>query len=327
LRINVQLIRVRDDFPLWSGRYDREMTDVFAIQDEISRGIVNSLRLKLGSGQRRYETSAEAYDLYLRARALEIQSGLPGWNQSIGPFEEVIAKDPAFAPGYAARAAAHAARSGQSEIGQFPVDRGEEMSKMRATAEKAIRLDPLLAEAHDALGLVYGRDAKWEQSEKSFRRAMELDPNRAESHCHFVMFFLLPLGRVKEALKQVRIAEKIDPLSPNVQAKVAWVLLAAGKYEEAASHCQKLSADFPSKGVCVARVRLGQGDSTKPSRSSPKSVIGPMLTVILAMPTGGPAAARRRRKWRRTLHHARGYKLSPLPAWATRTALSRPRNG
>jgi TolB-like protein len=74
LRINAQLVRVRDDFPLWSGKYDGELTDVFAIQDEISRGIVNELRLKLGHGRRRYETSAEAYDLYLHARALQISA-------------------------------------------------------------------------------------------------------------------------------------------------------------------------------------------------------------------------------------------------------------
>jgi adenylate cyclase len=78
LRITAQLIRVRDDFPLWSGRYDRELTDIFAIQDEISRGIVNSLRLKLGRGRRRYETSAEAYDLYLRSRALQTRLGPSG---------------------------------------------------------------------------------------------------------------------------------------------------------------------------------------------------------------------------------------------------------
>src|SRR5215472_14639606 len=72
LRITAQLVRVRDDFPMWSGRYDHELTDVFAIQDEISRGIVNSLRIKLGGGRRRYETSVEAYDLYLRARSLEM---------------------------------------------------------------------------------------------------------------------------------------------------------------------------------------------------------------------------------------------------------------
>src|SRR5215471_8927316 len=69
LRIDVQLVWVHDDFPLWSGKFDRELTDVFAIQDEISVGVVNNLRLKLGGGRRRYETSVEAYDLYLRARA------------------------------------------------------------------------------------------------------------------------------------------------------------------------------------------------------------------------------------------------------------------
>src|SRR4051794_11960131 len=73
LRIDVQLVRVRDDSSVWSGRFDRELTDVFAIQDEISVGIVNNLRLKLGRGKRRYETSVEAYDLYLRARALPDQ--------------------------------------------------------------------------------------------------------------------------------------------------------------------------------------------------------------------------------------------------------------
>jgi len=83
LRINAQLVRASDDFPLWSGRYDRELTDVFAIQDEISRGIVNSLRLKLGRGRRRYESSVEAYDLYLRARSLATGQGPKGEARSI----------------------------------------------------------------------------------------------------------------------------------------------------------------------------------------------------------------------------------------------------
>src|SRR5262249_50726321 len=69
LRINAHLIRVRDDYPLWSGTINRELTDILVAQEDVSRGIVNSLRLKLGGGRRRYETSVEAYDLYLRARA------------------------------------------------------------------------------------------------------------------------------------------------------------------------------------------------------------------------------------------------------------------
>jgi TolB-like protein/Flp pilus assembly protein TadD len=254
LRINAQLVRVRDDFPLWSGRFDRELTDVLAIQDEISRGIVNSLRLKLGRGRRRYETSAEAYDLYLRARALEIFGGLRAWDQSIGPFEEVIAKDPSFAPAYAGLAAAHAARSGQTQF-----DLADEMTKMRAAAEKSIQLDPLLPEGHDALGMVYSRDAQWEKSEKSFRRAIELDPSRSTSYYHFVMFHLMVLGRTEEALHQLQVAAKADPLSPRIQQAFAFVLRAAGRYDEAAQHCQKLPVDYPYKSQCLGQALLGQG--------------------------------------------------------------------
>ena len=87
LRIDVQLVRVHDDFPLWSGRFDRELTDVFAIQDEISVGIVNNLRLKLGRGRRRYETSIEAYDLYLRARALTDQRNRDTAREAAGIYQ------------------------------------------------------------------------------------------------------------------------------------------------------------------------------------------------------------------------------------------------
>src|SRR5262249_18703694 len=145
VRITAQLIRVSDDVSLWSGRFDRELTDIFAIQDEISLGIVNSLRLKLGGGRRRYETSAEAYDLYLQARALGIQS-LAGEERSVAPFEAAIAKDPSFAPAYAGLASAHVARSGD---GGFDV--ADEMAKMQTAAERAIQLDPLLGEARGAM--------------------------------------------------------------------------------------------------------------------------------------------------------------------------------
>jgi adenylate cyclase len=249
LRINTQLVRVRDDFPLWSGKFDRELTDVFVIQDEISRGIVNNLRLKLGRGRRRYETSTEAYDLYLRARALE--------NQQVGPsariiaFEKVIAKDRSFAPAYAGLAANHATRSRR-----FPADIADEVAKMRAAAEKAIQLDPLLAEAHDALGIAYAHDGQWEQSERSFRRAIELDPGRSMSHANFARFLLAILGRIDEALEQLRVAEKNDPLSSEAHLWQSVLLISAGRYDEAAGHCEKLP---PDESWFLGRARLWQG--------------------------------------------------------------------
>ena len=256
VRINVQLIRARDDFPLWTGRYDREFTEVLAIQDEISRGIVNSLRLKLGRGSRRYETSAEAYDLYLRARAMWTEQGSLGNPRMIGLFEEAIAKDPSFAPAYAGLSAVYAHHSGLMDV-----DHADEMSKMRAAAEKAIQLDPLLPEAHDALGIAHARDAQWQQSEKSFRRAIELDPNSSRSHTDFALYLLLVLNRIEEAVQQLRVAEKADPLSSSVQYFLADMLVSAGQYDDAAGHCQKLPADYPDrfKVECLSRVRLGQG--------------------------------------------------------------------
>jgi TolB-like protein len=254
LRINAQLVRVSDDFPLWSERYDREVADIFTIQDEISRGIVNSLRLKLGRGRRRYETSPEAYDLYLRARAPWVRNGWSMLNYTVGAFEAVIAKDPAFAPAYADLAAAHGVRSGQ-----FQFDIADELPKMRAAAQKAIQLDPLLAEAHDALAIACSRDAQWEQSEKSFRRAIELDPNSGMYYGHYAMYLLLPLGRVEEALKQLRVAEKADPLSYEVQFDMMYVLIAARRYNEASMHCEKLPADAPDKTWCLGRLGVDQG--------------------------------------------------------------------
>lgn len=259
LRVLAQLVRARDDYPLWSGRYERDAADVFAVQEEISRGIVNSLRLKLGHGRRRYETSVEAYELYLRARALEIEQGVRGVNQSVGPLEQVIAKDPSFAPGYASLSAVYAARTSQEVIHHPPLDRAGELSKMRIAAARALELDPLLAEAHDALGMVQARDAQWELAEKSFRRALELDSNNSRARKHFAGDLLLPLGRIAEAMEQLRLAEKADPLAADVQSEFAFVLIAAGRFEEAAARCERLPPKGPRRRAWLALAMVGQG--------------------------------------------------------------------
>src|SRR5215510_3599310 len=254
LRINVQLVRARDDFPMWSGRYDRELKDVFAIQDEISRGVVNNLRRKLGQGRRRYETSTEAYVLYLRARALQI-SGAGNPAPRIPFFEQAIAKDPSFAPAYAGLAVAHLTLSGQAGS-----DALTEVAEMRGAAEKAIQLDPLSAESYDALGAAYAREAQWDQAEKSFRRSMELQPGRLQSHGYFAILYLLPLGRVDEAIRQLQIAEKSEPT-------FAWflgdVLADVGRNEEAAVVCNKLPPHYPLTNQCIPGLMARQGKAAE----------------------------------------------------------------
>jgi serine/threonine-protein kinase len=249
LRVNVQLIRVRDDFAIWSGQFDKELNDVFAIQNDIAVGIVNNLRLKVGRGRRRYETSVEAYDLYLHARAQPQRSRLDA-QAIVGLYQQVVAKDASFAPAYAGLAAAYAAISFQG----FRDHADDEFIQMRTAAEKAIALDPLLSEAHQALGMIYARDGQWARSEKSFRRAIEIDPANSLAYGDLTMNLLLPLGRMEEGVHQMRIAEKTDPLSPTVQHTLGSALLSTGRYGEAADHC--LKAPEPR---CLGRARLAQG--------------------------------------------------------------------
>ena len=256
LRINAQLVRVRDDVPVWSGKFDRELTDVFAIQDEISRGIVNSLRLKLGHGRRRYETSVEAYDLYLQARALQNRRPIV---EVIDLFEKAIGKDSSFAPAYAGLAAFYAVRS--SDNGP-PDALDETLTKMRAAAEKAIQLDPLLAEAHSALGIAYARDGQWDLAERSLRRAIEIAPNVASTHSAYVNSVLFPLGRIEEAVQELRISVRNNPLSPQAHDLLADALLSAGRYDEAARECEMLPAGYRGRSLCLARTWQLQGRAT-----------------------------------------------------------------
>ena len=255
LRVNAQLVRVRDDVPLWSGKYDRELTDILLIQEEISRGIVNSLRLNLGGGRRRYETSAEAYDLYLHARALETRR-FAGSDQVIDLFEKAVSKDASLAPAYAGLADAYAWRS---HAGANDPNHADELAKMRAAAEKAIQLDPLLAEAHSALGIAYARNGQWDLAERSFRRAFEIGPNLSFAHASFAWFFLWPLGRIAEAVRELRAAERNDPLSPTAHYDLADVLLSSGRYDEAAHQCEKIPAEVPWRSECLGRAWLAQG--------------------------------------------------------------------
>lgn len=230
LRINAQLVRVADDRPLWSQRFDRQLKDVFAIQDEISRAIVNELRLTLGRGQRRYNTNLPAYDAYLKARALVRNHGPAEARIAAGLFNQVIAKDPGFAPAYAGLADAWAAMSINRADGAVPPD--EAFAVMKPAAQRALQLDPLLAEAHAAMGVVLSRDWKWAEAEAAFRRAIGLNGNLSPIHLNFVRSTLWPQGKVEESVRHLRAALRGDPLSVDLQAMLAYVLISAKQYQE-----------------------------------------------------------------------------------------------
>ena len=243
LRVTAHLVRVADDTAVWSDRFDGEMKDIFTIQDEISRSIVNELRLKLGRGQRRYNTNLETYELYLKACALvDPHRGGDAIDQAGQLFEQVIARDATFAPAYAGLADVWATKS-INYIG----DRADDAyARMRPSAEKALQLDPLLAEAHAAMGVVLARDWEWSSAEAAFRRALELNRNHPSIYTSFAISTLFSQGKVEEAIRQLNTALGVDPLSRAVRGMLAWVQVSAGRYDDAIANCRRVLAENPA---------------------------------------------------------------------------------
>ena len=287
LRVNAQLIQVAGDVPLWSERFDREVKDVFAIQDEISRAIVNKLRLTLGRGQRRYDTNLEAYELYLKARALVDRRGVVNAQTAAKLFGQVIAKDSAFAPAHAGLANAYAFMS--TPNGGIPFETAYPI--MRPAAVKALQLDPLLAEAHAAMGWVYLYERDWANAEKAFQRAIELTPSLTQTYTSYSISTLEPLGKHDDALRLLQTASRHDPLSLNVQREIGRVQFSAGRYQEAIETFRRVYAidsDFPFVRPYLARALMMAG---RLSEVSPLENTDRMERALVYVRTGQRAEA------------------------------------
>jgi TolB-like protein/DNA-binding winged helix-turn-helix (wHTH) protein len=262
LRVNAQLVRIADDVPLWSGRFDREMKDVFEIQDEISRSIVNALRLKLGRGQRRYNTNVDIYELFLKARTLRARRAADA-RRAIELFEQIVHKDPAFAPAHAGLASAYSELAYMfPSPGGFAIPHEQAVAFMRPAALKAIELDPLLADAHVAVAHLHTLDREWTKAEASFRRALELNPRLTATYSDLVLTTLLPQGKLAEAIRHLEDALRFDPVSPDVRRVLALVQIDAGLYDRAIHNCERVltvDPEFPFAGFWRARAMFHKG--------------------------------------------------------------------
>jgi tetratricopeptide (TPR) repeat protein len=219
----------------------------------------------LGSrGGLRYKANGEVYNLYLRARAFEAQPSLSGIDSGIDLFRQAIAKDPSFARAYAGIAAGCAARAGFD--GFDASGRADTIAEGWAAAGRAIQLDARSADAHDALGMMQALQSQWEQSERSFRRAIEFAPRDVLWRDHFAMYLLLPLGRVEEAIHQLRVAEELDPLSAETHNELSLALRSADRHEEALSHCQQAAVNDRQRSVCWAQILQHQGKNEEALR-------------------------------------------------------------
>ena len=231
LRVIAQLVDAATGQVLWSETFERQVADIFAIQQEISFSIVRSLRLRLQAPAVHASRNIETYDLYLRGRFHWNKRTPEGLDRAIELFTQAIEMDPEFAPAHAGLADAYILRA---DHGMGPMLPGEVMPKAKAAALRAIQLDPTLAEPHNSLGSISGmHEWRWPEAERYYRRAVELNPNYVHVRHWYACDFLTLQGRVDEAFTQMEIAVRLDPLAIPINESLAHVLLLSRRYDEA----------------------------------------------------------------------------------------------
>ena len=248
LRISAQLIRTSDGTQLWSEHYDRELGDVFEIQEDIARAIVEHVRTKLlaphpGPVVPRYTDNPEVYRLYLEARYCVNQQTESRLQQAIGFLDRALELQPEFARGHALLGVCYA---NLLAYGFLPVD--ETVVKAREAVQRALELNDSSVLAYRALGLVSTFQWDWSTAQRAFLRALQLDPDNSTAHYSYGNHFLSPVGRVEEAERQIRAAVDLDPLAPVFSQGLCQILYYTRRYEEAieqARHTLALEGDYP----------------------------------------------------------------------------------
>lgn len=240
LRVTVQLVRVSDGASLWSEKFDEKFTDIFAVQDKIAERVTQTLLLKLSGEEKsqiakRHTANSQAYQLYLRGRYSWNKRTAEGLKKAIEYFGQATDEDPGYALAYAGLADCYDLLSYYSVLA--PKD---SYPKAKAAALKALELDDSLAEAHTSLALAHmAFDFDWAAAEKSFKRAIELNPNYATAHQWYAEF-LVAMGRSEEAEFEIKRAQELDPLSNINNAAVGFIYYFSRRYDQSVDHLQKL---------------------------------------------------------------------------------------
>jgi serine/threonine-protein kinase len=234
IRIVAQLVSASDGYHLWSQRFDRVLDDVFVVQDEIALSIVDALKIRLLGDQKaeilRHPTADPvAFELYLKARFYWNRRTQQDLEQAILIAEEALVRDPRYAKVHSCLADSHML------IGLYGFQRGADVyPKARKASERAIELDPNLAEAYTSLGAsrVFG-DWDWTGAERACRKAISLNPTYPTGHSFFAGFILAAQGRMEEAINEIAIALHHDPLSFIIHAASGIIYWQARQFEKA----------------------------------------------------------------------------------------------
>lgn len=233
LRITAQLVKISDGYHLWSERYDRNMEDVFEIQDEISLAIVNNLKVKLMEKEKaaivkHYTENVEAYNQYLKGEYYVEMFTIEGLDKASEFHELALQMDPNYALAYSGLSAVYFTYPFWGNLSPH-----EANLKAKAYAKKALEIDNTLAEAHASLGFINTHyDWNWKEAEREFKQALQLNPNSTIVHMWY-SFFLTITRRNEEAIVEAKRSQKLDPLSSYINSHVGVTLSFAGRYDEA----------------------------------------------------------------------------------------------
>jgi len=241
LRVTAQLINIADGYHLWSQTYDRELRDIFALQDEISLQIINKLKIELLGGVaervvKRYTDNTEAYDSYIRGTWLwNNKLTEEEWRKAILHFERAIEMDPNFSLAYVGLAGVHL------ELTYFNfVSAAEALPKAKRALEHALKIDHELPETLTLSGEIkYRFEYDWLGGESDIRKALELNPNHGDAHIVLGEILLLNKGQIDKAIEETSEALELDPLSLYKQAVFAFVLYQAERFDDALKQCRK----------------------------------------------------------------------------------------
>ena len=250
LTISVELVDARTKKLIWAEQYDRKMSDLLATQREIATAIAQKLELKLSGNDakgitKRYTDSNDAYQLYLRGRYSFAKRTKDEMLRAVEYFKQAIKLDPKFALAYARIAETY------GSMPAYPyLSPKEAFPQAKAAAQQALEIDPTLAEAHTFLAyslVIY--DWNWAEAERSFKRAIELDPNNSAAHFRYGQVYLAPLGRVDEAIAEIKRGLELEPLDVNMGATLAWAYFIAGQDDKALEQARKTYDLEPSHPI------------------------------------------------------------------------------
>ena len=240
VRITAQLIEAPTDRHLWAGSYERELGDVLALQDEVSRTIALEIQVTLTpQEQTRLATARpvnpEAYEAYLKGRYYLSKRSAQDIQKAIEYFQQAVDKDPTYAPAYAGLADSYHLLPWYGTVSPL-----EALPKARAAATRALELDDTLADAHASLAYIeLFSDWNWARAQAEFRRALELAPGSVPAHYFYGMHYWAPRGQSSEAISELKRALNLDPLSLVININVGQILIYARRYDEAIAQCRK----------------------------------------------------------------------------------------